>query len=139
MNYYKCINQISFISRNAEKNVDAYTSAMLSVALGSAAEGGEVNQSPLGCLFSIINKKHQQVKREHCQDSVTELNVHANKRLFGNGFQARRNVTVAGWLLLTLPCFSNLYSSGGTPHEACFLINPIPSTAVAMQHSVLIC
>lgn len=63
MSYHKCINQISFISRNAEKNVDAYTSAMLSVALGSAAEGGEVNQSPLGCLFSIINKKHQQAKR----------------------------------------------------------------------------
>lgn len=129
MSYYKCINQISFISRSAEKNVDANTSAMLNVALGSAAEGREVNQNPLWCLFSIINKKHQQAK-EHCQDTVTELDVHANKRLFGNGFQARRNVTVAGWLLYTLPSFSNLYSSEITPHETGFLINPIPSTAV---------
>lgn len=62
MSYYKCINQISFISRSAEKNVDANTSSMLNVTLGSAAEGGEVNQSPLWCLFSIINKKHQQAK-----------------------------------------------------------------------------
>lgn len=112
-----------------KKNVDANTSAMLNVALGSAAEGREVNQNPLWCLFSIINKKHQQAK-EHCQDAVTELDVHANKRLFGNGFQARRNVTVAGKLLYTLPSFSNLYSSEITPHETGFLINPIPSTAV---------
>lgn len=64
------------------------------------------------------------------KEGEIEFDMHANKRLFRDGFQERRNVTVASWLPFAPPSFSNLYSSEGAPHEACFLINPIPSTAV---------